>query len=96
MCTLRMLDVVKERPQSGNGHVNGLSPGKKKTDKRQVRGNKSLFEIKKYGQELSRKVAIPLNAILVHLKYFPVSCQDALTFRQLFLDEEEHCDNRNL
>ena len=29
MCTLRMLDVVKERPQSGNGHVNGLSPGKK-------------------------------------------------------------------
>ena len=41
----------------------------KKTDKRQVRGNKSLFEIKKYGQELSRKVAIPLNAILVHLVF---------------------------
>jgi len=45
-----MLEVVKERPQSANGHVNGLSPGKKKTDKRPVKGNKSLFEIKKYAQ----------------------------------------------
>lgn len=30
MCTFLILDVVKERPQSANGHVNGLSPEKKK------------------------------------------------------------------
>ena len=37
MCTLRMLEVVKERPQSGNGHVNGLSPGKDINDRLKVK-----------------------------------------------------------
>lgn len=50
MCTLRMLEVVKERPQSANGHVNGLSPGKKKQIKGRSKTKKSLFEIKKYAQ----------------------------------------------
>ena len=63
MCTFRMLDVVKERPQSGNGHANGLSP--RNTDKRQVKGkvcSKSRNRIRPIAYQSKIRAVTPVTA----------------------------------